>query len=231
MKEYLIAENENYTSKGETSELTEEEIDYYLNNPDIVVEELLKEEQGEEYLDYIYTTLITNDSKIILEKAKPLITDEQYNELYEQAKKIETTPNATAKGIFEDRPDYYSHLMAGAAVTAAAACVVYYAAKWFQTWIKISTLLVIATALGILAGLLKEVYDYFDPDSTSEMGDFFFTTVGSVTAGILTTAFGIISYHLKKSFILAGVTSTILAVYAVNESGFIPWFWKKINNQ
>ncbi len=230
MREYLITERDTYTSKGESAGLTEEEINYYLNNPDIVVEELLEEEQGEEYLDYIYTTLTTTDNKIILEKARPLITEDQYSEIKAQIDSIDDVTYNNEQFISKsdaNGPDKYLHLMAGAAVAAITACSVYLLAKW-NPWVKVGAILGLGVACALLAGAAKELYDLTDDSCDPNFDDLIVTTLGGFLASSLCTILGSLSIIISEKLIFAAIFYAAIAVYTFNESDFIPWVNKYI---
>ena len=234
MRKYLLTEKNTYTSKGEAQELTEEEINYYLNNPDILVDEMLKEEQGEEYLDFVYTTLVTSDCKIILEKAKPLITEEQYLEIKTNISLIETeiydNDQFVSKSVSNETSDKYLHVMAGAAAASLTACLVYLFASWWTPWVKVGAVLALGVSVALLAGAAKEYYDDSTNTGNCELEDFIVTGIGGYISSGLCTILGSLSIVLTQSTFLAGVVSGIIAVYTFDESKFGPWLMRNIFN-
>ena len=231
MRAYIVAENNSQVSRGETPELSEEEINYYLNNPDIVVEEMLNEEQGEEYLDFVYTTLVTSDFKIILEKAKPLITEEQYLEIKTNISSIETEiydNQNISRSNSDENIDKYFHVMAGAAAASLTACLVYLGASWWTPSVKVVAALALGTAAALLAGAAKEIYDLTDDTCNAEFEDFMATTIGGFISSTICSILGALSVALTQSTVLSGIVSGVIAVYTFDESEFGPWLMRYI---
>lgn len=160
---------------------------------------MLKEEQGEEYLDFVYTTLVTSDCKIILEKAKPLITEEQYLEIKTNISLIETeiydNNQFVSKSGSNEKSDKYLHFMAGAVAASLTACLVYLFASWWTPWVKVGAILALGVSVALLAGAAKEYYDS-KGKGDCELEDFIVTGIGGYISSGLCTILGALNAAL-----------------------------------
>lgn len=207
---------------AEADEIPAEEIDYYLNNPDEMVNDMLKEENGEDYLDFIYTSIVSTDHELIMEKAKPLMSEEDYLSIVDQAQQIqsfEEANGATSKGLLPIQSDKDLHAIGGAAIAALTASVVYLCAWGFFGWVvKAVAVLAFSIAIAALFGAIKELKDSMDPAHHEISFLDFWATVGggALGAGIVVLVQTLFS-TLSVSPVLAGIAGLFIATFGFVE--------------
>jgi len=198
------------------------EIDYYINNPDVLYDDLMNEENGSLYIDFFNSLADGTVTSIdeILENTKKLVGEDEYNMMIDNISDINDIDlnkdlyNRAAWGI-----DKKVHLFAGATVSLVAATAVYAATPMVAVKAKIITAAAVAAASGITAGALKELWDSCG-HGTVDFYDFLATSAGAVAATTVSTAVGAITIAITTkptaAVIICGVFSVICGAETLN---------------
>lgn len=154
----ITAEGSRSIEMEDAGGLTEEEIDEYLDNPDQLIDDLLEEENGEVTLDYLYTIFTSDDSEEILEAARPLIGEEDYTSLKEQAQQIKDDINrgSSSRSMADDN---LAHIVGGAGVAFLVSGFAYIFTPSIRFVAKLGCIVACSIAAAAFAGFLKELVD------------------------------------------------------------------------
>jgi hypothetical protein len=137
----------------------------------LIVDQMLQEEQGEAYLDFCYSVASGEDSEELLEKARQLVSEQQYEDLLEtvEATRGLIMEQAQARLLSideENRAAFYKDLrkLVVSTTVLLTASVVYSAMPHIYFWGKISALAAVSVSAGAAAGTVIAVYDWYIND-------------------------------------------------------------------
>ena len=123
-----------------------------------IVSRMLEEEQGEEVLTYSYTAITSDDVDEILASARPLVGEEEYGKLVQQANEIEARAmeayeRASRAMSGEQQKKFYKELqgLVTKAVVLLTAALVYALIPNVMVWGKVSAACVAAVCAGVHA--------------------------------------------------------------------------------
>ncbi|MGM0432683.1 MAG: hypothetical protein ACQEQU_08215 [Spirochaetota bacterium] len=141
-------------------------------NGNLVVDQMLQEEMGTEYLEFCYAVASGQDTDTVMEKAETLLSEEQYAQLEDQVAQVETRLyERYASRAFsiddENREAFYKDLRKLVVSTSVllTASVVYSAMPHIYFWGKISALAAVSVSAGAAAGTVISVYDWYVHDT------------------------------------------------------------------
>ena len=119
-----------------------------------IVSRMLEEEQGEEVLTYSYTAITSDDVDEILASARPLVGEEEYGKLVQQANEIEARAmeayeRASRAMSGEQQKKFYKELqgLVTKAVVLLTAALVYALIPNVMVWGKVSAACVAAVTV------------------------------------------------------------------------------------
>lgn len=146
-------------------------------NGEQIVDLTISEEKGSDYIDFCYdvTTFHSNDNpESVLEGARPLMSEQEYNNLCQNAKLIEKSimdfGEANEKAIRADQKEaYYKDLksLVTKTVVMMTAGIVYAVIPDTVLWGKVSAAAAIAVGAGLVANIVMSIYQkYKVNDST-----------------------------------------------------------------
>ena len=137
-----------------------------------IVSRSIGEENGEEYLDFTYSVLTSNNTRNVLSQAKGLIPEAEYEELFDSIEEEELN----AKKIFEAKAKYLTReeqiefyddlqtLVVKSSVLLTAAVVYAFMPK-VLLWGKVTAACGISVAAGIVAGGIMSFVGYYNLDA------------------------------------------------------------------
>ena len=137
-----------------------------------IVSRSIGEENGEEYLDFTYSVLTSNNTRNVLSQAKGLIPEAEYEELLDSIEEEELN----AKKIFEAKAKYLTReeqiefyddlqtLVVKSSVLLTAAVVYAFMPK-VLLWGKVTAACGISVAAGIVAGGIMSFVGYYNLDA------------------------------------------------------------------
>ena len=132
-----------------------------------IVSRMLEEEQGEEVLTYSYTAITSDDVDEILASARPLVGEEEYGKLVQQANEIEARAmeayeRASRAMSGEQQKKFYKELqgLVTKAVVLLTAALVYALIPNVMVWGKVSAACVAAVCAGVLASGVMAIVGY-----------------------------------------------------------------------
>ncbi len=188
-----------------------------------VVENMLEEQKGEEYLRFTYTLLNSSDHQDVLQQAQQLIPEEEYEKLLEEVDRTTRGFNSFGEEVLRDLPPSQEaaflrdlqKLMTKSIVLLVAG-IVYAAIPGFIFWGKVTAAAAISIAAGVLATTILALYRYYTLDEMS-MAESFQEWITDVTTDSSA------AYAVAASMITVGksmghnavVTGLILVVFAI----------------
>ncbi len=143
----------------ENEDIPYEEIEYYLNNPEVMIEEVSKTEDGQAVLDLIYGLSSDLPVEELISMAEDLLPAEGYEEeieLFYEYKEEASRLNTNQK---------YLSLFAGYAAAELAAAIVYAATPWYLVANKTAAASALSAAALALSVTLVLIADDDMPDA------------------------------------------------------------------
>ena len=194
-----------------------------------IVSRMLEEEQGEEVLTYSYTAITSDDVDEILASARPLVGEEEYGKLVQQANEIEARAmeayeRASRAMSGEQQKKFYKELqgLVTKAVVLLTAALVYALIPNVMVWGKVSAACVAAVCAGVLASGVMAIVGYKTVDKCE---DFDFLTwlksVGEDAYAEWAIASSVIatSAAAGKSPVITALILAALALYQCFDEG------------
>ena len=194
-----------------------------------IVSRMLEEEQGEEVLTYSYTAITSDDVDEILASARPLVGEEEYGKLVQQANEIEARAmeayeRASRAMSGEQQKKFYKELqgLVTKAVVLLTAALVYALIPNVMVWGKVSAACVAAVCAGVLASGVMAIVGYKTVDKGE---DFDFLTwlksVGEDAYAEWAIASSVIatSAAAGKSPVITALILAALALYQCFDEG------------
>jgi len=142
-----------------------ETVDY---DPEEVIERMLEEEGGTEYLSFCFSAAVTGDSRAVLDKAKELLPEEVYNELLAEVDQVESELSrqfeSSARELNdENREDFMRDMqqLISRTIVLLTASVVYAFMPHFMIFGKVSAAAAISVAAGAVAVTVMSIYRYY----------------------------------------------------------------------
>ncbi|MDA3832120.1 MAG: hypothetical protein PF495_01860 [Spirochaetales bacterium] len=152
----------------------------------LIVNEMLKEEKGQEYLEFTYSVASGADADTVMAQAEVLLPEEKYQELVDQVGQARSVIYETyGSRLFalddENRSDFYKDLrkLVVSTIVLLTASVVYSAMPHIFFWGKISALAAVSVSAGAAAGTVISVYDWYVNDK--DMFDAFNDWINMIT--------------------------------------------------
>ena len=182
-----------------------------------IVAKSLSEENGEEYLDFTYSVLTADDSDEVVNKAKALLPEEEYNKLLEDihAEEMKNKAIFEARSKYltrEEQIEFYDELqdLIVKTIVLLTAALVYAFIPKVMLWGKVSAACAISIAAGIVAGGIMSFVSYYQLEEDSmESFEEWMTNIfddsyshWAIATGMLVTASAISTSPVAQAVIL-----------------------------
>lgn len=225
IKDAIVDYGDLSSRSTENPEEYSEEIENYLNNPELVYNDLIDTESGQDYIDYLVTISTTTSVDGILEAVRPLVNEEQYQEIVSHIPTLqEARQFAHSRGARGIDLDKQAHAFAGASAALITAAVVYVATPHFFVPAKIAAGAALGVAAGITAGALKELLDSWGYGTVDFM-DWVYTAGGAAIGGVVAGGIASVSVAIGIGFdgaaIIIGTMGAVLGITALRMMGWI----------
>ena len=132
-----------------------------------IVSRMMEEENGKDYLNFTYTAVTSTDTDKIIESARPLIPDSDYEDLRHKADEIEHKArdfylHRSRAMTTAQQEKFYKELqsLVVKAVVLLTAAIVYAVIPTVVVWGKVSAACVAAVAAGVVAAGVMTVIGY-----------------------------------------------------------------------
>ncbi len=195
-----------------------------------IVDNLLKTEKGKDFIYYAYSTSNYRTVDDVLEKARPLLTNEQMSELEKEVKESKKAIIDSNKAIYRKIPASQKQAflkdlqqLIVVSVVLLAAGIVYACLPTTVLWGKITAACAISVAAGMVALTVMSLYRYFsneDPNKDSAIAfEQWLNDVTKEPAAAYALATGIIAMgtSLQRSPIVTGLILIVFALFKVME--------------
>ena len=139
-----------------------------------IVSNMLEEERGEEYLQFTYTLLTSEDPQEVVAQAEHLVSDDEYQELLEEVDRAVRQFNSFRTELSRSVPPSQQaafmkdmQKLLTKSIVLLVAGVVYAAIPTVIFWGKVTAAAAVSVAAGVLATTFMALYRYYTLDSQS----------------------------------------------------------------
>jgi len=136
-----------------------------------IIAETMAEEHGRDYLEFCYSVASGADVDIVLQKAKALLSAEEYADLLQKTERTRSLIYHTyGTRLFdideENQDDFYKDLekLVVSSTVLLTASVVYAAMPHIFFWGKITALAAVSVSAGVVAGTVMSIYTWYTSD-------------------------------------------------------------------
>ncbi|MBN2861264.1 MAG: hypothetical protein JXK93_13445 [Sphaerochaetaceae bacterium] len=191
-----------------------------------IVSNMLEEDRGEEYLQFAYTLLTSEDSQEVVVQAEYLVPPDEYQELLAEVdratRQIESLRTELSRSVPPSQQAAFMKDMQKLltkSIVLLVAGVVYAAIPTVIFWGKVTAAAAVSVAAGVLATTFMALYRYYTLDDQSMAQSFqewiVDVTTDSTAAYTLATSMITVGKSMGYNAVVTGLILVVFSIYNV----------------